>query len=188
MRYSQFCRYVIDLGYYQSREIPPEIQECSYRYSPRQSLMTEIKRYVAEFGKWDKYWDAYSVRDRVKKGWRFYVLRPKSGIRGWVWISPRGKIEDLYVSRKYRHQGWGKQLVFQALNCAAASNWPKATLVCDAWNNRHKYFIENILLEIQCRIYIEGFETKNYGQRRFKSEQAGKRYPSWAREHGKFSV
>lgn len=185
MAYKQLCRYKVDLGYYEFREIPPEVGECNYRYSPRQTLMTEIKRYVAEFGTWDKDWDAYDLRERIKKGWRFFTFRPKLGIRGWVWVSPRGKVEDLYVSKPYRGQGWGELLFYQALNSASESKWPTATLVCDAWNNDQKYLIEHLLFKIHCKVKIEGFEIKKYNKRKIDNGKSRKRYSSWIRANGK---
>lgn len=182
MHYEQLCKYVVDLSYYQTREIPPEIQECGYRYGPRQTIITEVKRYVKEFGKWDREWDPYDLRDRIKKGWRFYTFRPKLGIRGWVWVSPRGKIEDLYVSKKYRKKGWGKHLLYQALNSVSDSNWPKATVVCDSWNYPLKYCLEHILLNLQCRVRVSGFEIKKFDNKRVTHEQTRKsRYPSQSR-------
>ena len=152
-----FYRYDIDLEFYQTQEIPQAIVPYEERFE--RSLRTEIQRFQKELN-WSEMWDTLEVYARLLKGYKFWVLRPKNQIKGWAWLAPDGEIKNVYVSKWFRNQHWGRYLVLQCMNEAALS-MEKVYSRVDIWNEPSKQLFEGILKTVSCKSKITSI-TENY--------------------------
>lgn len=151
----QFCKYELSLALYQEQEISPAIIPYEERFE--RSLLTEIRRFQKELN-WSEMWDSLDVIERLLHNYKFWVLRPKNQIKGWVWLTPEGEIKNLYVSKWFRGQGWGTQLIYAGLNEALNQDLDTALYRVDIWNTASKKCIENVLERtgISCKLsFIE---------------------------------
>lgn len=147
-----FFKFEINLELYQYQEIPQTIVPYEKRFE--RSLSTEIKRFQRELN-WPEMWSIPEVYQRLEKGYRFWVLRPKNQIKGWVWLAPDGEIKNVYVSKWSRNQGWGKYLILQGLNGALDLEYPTVYSRVDIWNETSKVLYEHILGLIGCKSFIK---------------------------------
>lgn len=145
----QFYKYIVDLSNYQLRDLPREIVE--YNRSFERSLSTEIRRFQNELH-WDQMWTIPEVYERLNKGYKFNVLRPKNQIKGWAWLATDHEIKNVYVSKWKRNQGWSKQLYFSLLNKAWELEYPDVYIRVDVWNKPAKYAVESVIGQIGCRV------------------------------------
>lgn len=152
-----FYRYEIDLEFYQTQEIPQAIVPYEDRFE--RSLRTEIRRFQKELH-WDEMWDTLDVYERILKGYKFWVLRPKNQIKGWAWLAPDGEIKNIYVSKWFRNQQWGRYLVLQCMN-EASLTMDKVYSRVDIWNEPSKQLFEGILKTVACKSKITSI-TENY--------------------------
>lgn len=138
-----FCKYELSLGLYQEREISLLI--IPYEEKFERSLLTEMARCSREL-KWKDMWTKADLHDRLRKGWKLFIFRPKNQIKGWVWIDPeKAEIKNLYVSKWFRKQGWGTNLIFAGLNELLNLEKDVALYRVDIWNTASKKAIENVL-------------------------------------------
>lgn len=153
----RFYKYTINLDYYQSREIPQEIVPYEERFEG--SLLTAIQKFQKELH-WDAMWTLSDVKKRLQEGWKFWVLRPKNQIRGWIWLSPDGEMVNVYVSKYLRNRNWCKQLTYQCLNEAVEMGLPSVYARIDIWNEVSKKSLESLLEVIACRTGVEMVEEE----------------------------
>lgn len=147
-----FCRYELSLLLYQEQEISPAILPYEERFE--RSLLTEMVRCSREL-KWPEMWTKKDLYDRLQKGWKLIIFRPKNQIKGWVWINPeKSEICNLYVSKWSRKQGWGTELVFAGLNEILNLEKDEALYRVDTWNTASKKCIERVLelTGISCKL------------------------------------
>ena len=143
--------YSIDLESYQSREIPKEI--VRYSQDLQRSLFSSLRRYAKLSGLREK-----SVIRRVEKLLEeenmLFVFRPKNQIKGWIWVTPEGQVEDGYVFENYRDQNWGENLIYAALNEIDE----KAEIVVDSRNIYLLQSLDAVLEKICCKVKISKVE------------------------------
>lgn len=143
--------YSIDLESYQSREIPKEI--VKYSQDLQRSLFSSLRRYAKLSGLREK-----SVIRRVEKLLEeenmLFVFRPKNQIKGWIWVTPEGWIEDGYVFENYRDQNWGENLIYAALNEIDE----KAEIVVDSRDIYLLQSLDAVLEKICCKVRISKVE------------------------------
>lgn len=143
--------YSVDLESYQSREIPKEI--VKYSQDLQRSLFSSLKRYAKLSGLREK-----SVIRRVKKlleeGNTLFVLRPKNQIKGWIWLTSEGRVEDGYVFKNYRDRNWGENLICAALNEIDE----KAEIMVDSQDTYLLQSLDTVLEKICCRVSISKVE------------------------------
>lgn len=147
-----FYRVSIDLDLYQYQEIPQAIVPYEKRFE--RSLLTEIKRFQNELH-WSEMWTLEDVHKRLDQGYKFWVLRPKNRIKGWIWLAPDGEMKNLYVSKWFRNQGWGKQFYLQSMNEALELGYPLVYARIDIWNEPAKVCINNLLSLVGCKSTFE---------------------------------
>lgn len=161
-----FNKYTIQLERYQLQPISPWIVPYEARF--KNSLATTIRIFQKELN-WSEMWNVKEAHERLEKGYRFFVLKPKSQILGWVWVAPDHEIKNLYV-RPYRrfnpkrtnsNKHWGTQLIFAGLNCCFEQEFPDAYFRVDVWNSISNHMAEKVLSQIGCRSNIELVE-ENY--------------------------
>lgn len=147
-----FYKYSINLDLYQYQEIPQAIVPYEERFE--RSLSTEIKRFQKELN-WSEMWDLQDVGNRLYSGWKFWVLRPKVQIKGWIWLTPNGEMKNLYVSRRWRNRGWGRNLYLQCMNEALDLEYDKVYARLDVWNDASKRCLERVLSLVGCKSSVE---------------------------------
>ena len=135
----QFYKIEIDLGNYQYREIPQAIIPYEQRFE--KSLFTEIKR-----GRKEK-----TVRKFNYLDCEFGILRPKNQIKGWICLGLDGELRNLYVSKWFRNQDWGENLIYWGLNKAFVLEYPKILAKVDIWNDPAKACFDKVLERISCK-------------------------------------
>lgn len=147
-----FYRYTIHLENYQTREIPRIIVPYERRWE--RSLVTHIKEFQEELH-WDKMWTVYDARRRLKRGCRLFVLRPKTHIKGWVWLMNSGWICNGWVARRLRGNHYWEQLICACLNEAVELDFPQVHLDIDIWNKPSLLTMDNLLPKISCEVDVE---------------------------------
>ena len=147
-----FYRTDINLDLYQYQEVPQAIVPYEQRFE--RSLSTAIKKFQAELN-WEEMWNLQDVKLRLVSGWKFWVLRPKNQIRGWIWLTPTGEMKNLYVSKRLRNQGWGKQLYLTAMNEALDLGYSSVFTRVDVWNEPAKACVDNLLRFAGCKSNIK---------------------------------
>lgn len=157
-----FFKFEIYLELYQYQEIPQTIVPYEKRFE--RSLSTEIKRFQAELH-WDEMWKIPDVYNRLDRGYKFWVYRPKNQIKGWAWLSPEGEVKNLYVSKWSRNQGICQKLILQALNGALDSDMDTAFARVNVWNTPSLKAFERVLEIIGCKSKLttieEEYDTSN---------------------------
>ena len=147
-----FYRTDINLDLYQYQEIPQAIVPYEQRFE--RSLNTAIKKFQTELN-WEEMWNLRDVQLRLVSGWKFWVLRPKNQIRGWIWLTPTGEMKNLYVSKRLRNQGWGRQLYLTAMNEALDLEYSSVFTRVDVWNEPAKACVDRLLRNIGCKSSIK---------------------------------
>lgn len=156
----QFYKYEIDLEFYQYHEIPQAIVPYEKRFE--RSLSTERNRFQRELN-WSEMWTIKEVYERLEKGYHFWVLRPKNQIKGWAWLAPDGEMKNLYVSKWFRNQGWGRYFHLQRLNKALDLELPSVYIRIDIWNEPAKACMDRLLSTIGCKSKISKI-IEEYGR------------------------
>lgn len=145
----QFYKYEVDLKNYQMRDFSKSIVE--YDKAFERSLITTIRKFQDELH-WDGMWTVSEVYSRLSNGYHFFVWRPYTQIKGWVWLAPDGELKNGYVTKWSRRKGWLKQLCIAGMNKAWELEYPKIYARIDIWNRPSIWSFEKLIGQLGCSV------------------------------------
>jgi len=126
-------RFKVDLRNYEIVKIPPYIGEETVDTLNFDDLADEIAKFNKEI-KWESMWTAEDAKERLLNNWRLIVFVPGVRIKGWYWLDNTGEPRNIYVNRKYRGLGVGKELNFKLLNICKELKMDEVRCSVDDWN------------------------------------------------------
>ena len=124
--------FYFDLNGYREHKISNSIKKI--KVIDRNKLQYGINLFQKELD-WRQMWSIDDAEKRLNDGWWFYVIEKNNKYVGWAWFdTPQKKLCNLYVHKKYRNEGFGKELVYARLNECKIKNINKVWMEVNRWN------------------------------------------------------
>lgn len=107
-----------------------------------EELENEIKEFNEEI-KWVEMWSIEIAKKRLENNWKLIIYKPSKKIKGWYWLDDKNEPKNLYVNKKYRNKGIGKEMHLVLLNICKKLNMDSVKCHIDEWNIASQKCIKN---------------------------------------------
>lgn len=135
-------KFEINLNSYKEYPLPFYIKEFDIKNINFKSLSKELDEFNKEII-WENMWTVEDAKRRLKTGWRILLYTPDSDIKGWYWLDDKNEPKNLYINKKFRNKGVGKEMHFAILNICKKIGMKKVECYIDDWNISSQKCIKN---------------------------------------------